>query len=129
MCTSIVRYNAVLLTAACVCAVPGLQAETGVSDGVLVLIRHLGPTVGLMQNLAIRTVLSSFGAALPGILTVMIPISFLILVFSIVGMELFGGSLKRCACVHDNRIVIAEAADGMELCTMMLNYTQNIKLA
>jgi hypothetical protein len=81
-----------------------------------------------MQNLAIRTVLSSFGAALPGILTVMIPISFLILVFSIIGMELFGGSLKRCACVHDNRIVIAEAADGVELCTMMLNYTQNVTM-
>ena len=59
----------------------------------LVLIRNLGPMLGMLQNRAIRGVLSSFVACLPGIYTVMVPITFLIIFSCVVGMELFGGRL------------------------------------
>ena len=37
------------------------------SDGNIILLRNLGPMVGIAQNEAIRTVLKSFARSLPGV--------------------------------------------------------------
>ena len=50
-----------------------------------------------------RKVLADFAATLPGIASVMIPISFMITLFALVGMELFAGRLHRCTCPTDTR--------------------------
>ena len=38
------------------------------SDGNIILLRNLGPMVGIAQNEAIRTVLKSFARSLPGVM-------------------------------------------------------------
>ena len=90
-------------------------------DATCVLIRNLGPMIGLLQNVAIREVLLGFAAAVPGVLAVSLPISFLLLVFSIVGVEMYGGRMSRCACYADHREAVLVAGDAA-VCSPGLDY-------
>jgi hypothetical protein len=50
------------------------------------------------------------------VLTVSLPIAFLLGVFAITGVELYSGVLKRCACPKDVRIQATWVADAWETC-------------
>eukprot|EP01047_Picozoa_sp_COSAG01_P016496 COSAG01_NODE_847_length_13139_cov_35.539647_2_plen_1792_part_00 len=62
------------------------------------LVRGLVPMVALLQHDGINTVVKSFIKSLPGVMTVLMPILFSGMVFSVVGVEYFGGAFKRCVC-------------------------------
>ena len=61
-------------------------------------------------------VLKSFARSLPGVLTVSLPIAFLLGVFSIIGVELYSGTLERCACPRDVRVSAVAVVDAWETC-------------
>eukprot|EP01052_Picozoa_sp_SAG31_P010548 SAG31_NODE_580_length_13940_cov_16.175349_10_plen_2543_part_00 len=77
----------------------------------ITLIRNLGPMIGLLQVDSIRIVLNGFAAALPGVLVLCVPVLFLLLVFSIVGVEFYGGRTQRCCCSLDARIPVLSSSD------------------
>ena len=63
------------------------------SEGNRVLLRNMGPLVGLLQNRPIRTIILYFRDASSSVFSVTVPIIFMLVVFSIAGVELFSGRL------------------------------------
>jgi hypothetical protein len=72
------------------------------------LVRGLVPMVALLSHPGIGTVITSFVKSLPGIVTVLTPTVFVGMMFSVVGVEYFGGSFKRCVCPDTGEVVHGE---------------------
>eukprot|EP01052_Picozoa_sp_SAG31_P028110 SAG31_NODE_2685_length_5256_cov_2.839442_3_plen_1432_part_01 len=71
------------------------------SNSTLQSARSLLPMIGLMQHPGINRVVESFLNSIPSVGTVSVPIIFCSVVFSIVGVEYFGGRFKQCVCPSD----------------------------
>ena len=70
-------------------------------DPYIRLINGIGPMFGLLQINSIRDVVAKFTATLPEAGKVMVPVFFTTVIFSCVGVELYGGKMKRCYCLED----------------------------
>eukprot|EP01046_Picozoa_sp_COSAG06_P014619 COSAG06_NODE_910_length_11598_cov_583.165580_10_plen_1373_part_01 len=66
------------------------------------LIRGLGPMAGLLQSPGIRTVMKSFYSCLAPLISVMFPMVFVLIMFALLGYELYAGLLLRCECPPPN---------------------------
>ena len=103
--------------------VPLITNALALDHVTLTLIRNLGPMVGILQSQAIRGVLQGFASSVPGVMTVSVPIAFLLGVFSIVGVELYGGRMQRCSCAYDAREAVLTAEEAVDACSAGLNET------
>ena len=84
------------------------------------VIRGLGPIVGLQQSPGVRAVMANFYSCIPGVITVMVPILFVLIMFSLLGFELYAGLMRRCECPPPN-IGAATGGDevsGMDWCSL-----------
>ena len=76
------------------------------------LLRGMAPMFGLMQIRGIRMIVVAWLQTLPATFTVFVPVFFIIIMFAIVGQDVFGGRLKRCVCLNDWETSVA----GLERC-------------
>ena len=61
------------------------------------LVRAMAPMFSLVRNRPLRKIARAFGNALPLVATVSVPITFLMMMMSVVGVDLFGhGQFKQC---------------------------------
>jgi hypothetical protein len=68
------------------------------------LVRAMAPMFSLVRNRPLRKIFRAFGNALPLIATVSVPIVFLMMMMSVVGVDLFGhGRMQQCMATG-NRI-------------------------
>ena len=91
----------------------------GIEENHLRVIGGLGPIVGLMQVSPIRREVNAFIATLPAIATVGVPLIFVVIGFSLAGVELFAGVMKKCHCppaVESNATAGGDAVSGWEWC-------------
>jgi hypothetical protein len=111
------RNNFVVLVIITATYVPALK-ELFTREQIQV-IRGLLPMVGLLQHVGLATVVNSFLSSLPSVGTVSIPVVFIGVVFSIVGVEYFGGKFKQCVCVSPEHLFpddIFAKVEGMNKC-------------
>lgn len=94
-----------------------LRAEHRVEDRHLRILRGLGPMVGLLQSYEIRIVTGSFYMCLPGVATVMVPMIFVLLMFALLGFELYNGRLRRCMCPLPGTESGGDEVGGLQWCS------------
>lgn len=91
----------------------------GVEENHLQIIGGLGPAVGLMQLRQIRQQVNAFMSTLPAVATVCLPLLFVILGFSLAGVELFANGMKQCHCppsLFSNGTVGSETVTSWQYC-------------
>lgn len=95
-----------------------LEDEYDLEGRHLRIIRGLGPMVGLLNSGGIRTVMGSFYSCLPGVATVMVPMLFVLVMFALLGFELYNGLLLRCECPppNVNATTGGDEVSGMDWC-------------
>eukprot|EP01043_Picozoa_sp_COSAG02_P026014 COSAG02_NODE_1484_length_12382_cov_6.377758_2_plen_3395_part_00 len=115
------RNDFAFVVLAAMTAVPSittyLRAEHGVQDRHLRLLRGMGPMVGLLQSREIRIVTGSFYSCLPGVATVMVPMIFVLLMFALLGFELYNGRLRRCMCPLPGAETGGDEVFGLQWCS------------
>lgn len=90
------RLNFIALVALSWTFTAGFEEDYG--ENRVRLVRGLAPMLALMQQENINDVVVSFLKSLPGVLTVVTPMAFVGLMFSVVGVEYFGSRLRYCVC-------------------------------
>jgi adenylate kinase family enzyme len=95
-----------------------LYDEYEIENRHLRILRGLGPMVGLLQSHGIRGVMHSFYSCLPGVATVMVPMIFVLIMFALLGFELYNGLLRRCECPppNVNATTGGDRVEGMDWC-------------
>ena len=97
----------------------------GVWGHAIRLLGSMAPAATLVRSRALRKILTSFGSSLPMVGVVSVPIVFLMMMLSLVGVELFGrGQFQRCMLASDHLSFLdddldlnqteCEAIDGLE---------------
>ena len=90
-----------------------------IEDNHLRIATGLGPIVGLMQLTSVRREVNAFLSTLPAVATVGVPLIFVILGFSLAGVELFANVMSECHCppsIASNATVGGEKVSGWQYC-------------
>eukprot|EP01043_Picozoa_sp_COSAG02_P009541 COSAG02_NODE_325_length_24616_cov_17.214667_16_plen_2024_part_01 len=94
-------WDFVILVALVLIQLEGFRAycrTKGIEENHLQIFAGLGPVVGLMQVGRVRREVNAFSKTLPEVATVGVPLLFIILGFSLAGIELFANLMKQCHC-------------------------------
>ena len=92
---------AVIVVVAATYALPAVGFEQGAANRVAQLVRVMAPMVLLLRNRSLRRLISTFAHSVPAVGAIMLILTLLLLVFSVIGVEYFGGRLYRCVYEND----------------------------
>ena len=87
---------AVIVVVAATYVLPAVGFAQGAANRVAQLVRVMAPMLLLLRNNSLRRLVSTFAHSVPAVGAIMLILTLLLLVFSVIGVEYFGGRLYRC---------------------------------